>query len=106
LVSAAYNEAENLEDPHRRCRAAQAPSRREFADRLDLWFRLAVADNGCKMALFSCWRDWVARMLTWLPWPTRHMMELSLQSVPSLGILGVAFFRDVLDRVSLTLVTS
>ena len=46
FVSSAFNEAENLEELHRRCRAAHAELRREFADRLVLDFLFVVADNG------------------------------------------------------------
>ncbi len=50
FVSSAYNEAENLEELHRRCREAHTALRREFADRLDLRFRFVVADNGSQDA--------------------------------------------------------
>lgn len=46
FVSSAFNEEENLEELHRRCRAAHAALRREVADRVDLDFRFLVADNG------------------------------------------------------------
>ncbi len=46
FVSSAFNEAENLEELHRRCRAVHAELQQEFADRLELQFRFVVADNG------------------------------------------------------------
>jgi glycosyltransferase involved in cell wall biosynthesis len=46
FVSSAFNEAENLEELHRRCRAAHAELEKEFSDRIELDFRFVVADNG------------------------------------------------------------
>jgi len=46
FVSSAFNEEENLEELHRRCRAVHAELQREFADRVALEFRFVVADNG------------------------------------------------------------
>jgi len=46
FVSSAFNEAENLEELHRRCRQAHAELRREFAGRFPLDFLFVVADNG------------------------------------------------------------
>jgi len=46
FVSSAFNEGENLEELHRRCRAVHAELRQEFADQVDLQFRFVVADNG------------------------------------------------------------
>jgi glycosyltransferase involved in cell wall biosynthesis len=46
FVSSAFNEAENLEELHRRCRAVHAELRREFAEQVALEFRFVVADNG------------------------------------------------------------
>ena len=46
FVSSAFNEEENLEELHRRCRAVHAELEREFRDRIDLRFRMLVADNG------------------------------------------------------------
>ena len=45
FVSSAYNEAENLEELHRRCRAAHAQLQQEFEHRIQLDFRFVVADN-------------------------------------------------------------
>jgi hypothetical protein len=45
FVSSAFNEAENLEELHRRCREVHEALQREFADRILLEFRLLVADN-------------------------------------------------------------
>ena len=45
FVSSAFNEAENLEELYRRCRAVHEELRQEFADRVDLRFRFVVADN-------------------------------------------------------------
>lgn len=46
FVSSAFNEAENLEELHRRCRAVHEELREEFADQVELQFRFVVADNG------------------------------------------------------------
>ena len=46
FVSSAYNEADNLEELHRRCRAAHAQLQQEFEHRIQLDFRFVVADNG------------------------------------------------------------
>lgn len=46
FVSSAFNEEENLEELHRRCRAVHANLEREFGDRFDLGFAMLVADNG------------------------------------------------------------
>lgn len=46
FVSSAYNEAENLEELHRRCRDVHQQLEREFASRVALVFRFLVADNG------------------------------------------------------------
>lgn len=46
FVSSAFNEEENLEELHRRCRAVHAQLEQEFHDRFDLRFRMLVADNG------------------------------------------------------------
>lgn len=46
FVSSAFNEEGNLEELHRRCRAAHAELQREFADRFNLQFHFLVADNG------------------------------------------------------------
>ena len=46
FVSSAFNEAENLEELHRRCRAAHAQLQQEFDHRIQLDFRFVVADNG------------------------------------------------------------
>lgn len=46
FVSSAFNESENLEELHRRCRAVHAQLEREFQDRFTLRFRMLVADNG------------------------------------------------------------
>lgn len=46
FVSSAFNEEENLEELHRRCRAVHAQLAREFANRFDLRFGMLVADNG------------------------------------------------------------
>ena len=45
FVSSAYNEAENLEELHQRCRCAHAQLQQEFADLVALDFRFVVADN-------------------------------------------------------------
>jgi glycosyltransferase involved in cell wall biosynthesis len=45
FVSSAYNEAENLEELHRRCRAAFTELQNQFAHQLQLNFRFVVADN-------------------------------------------------------------
>lgn len=50
FASSAYNEAENLEEFHQRCRRAHALLADEFADRFELAFRLVIADNGSKDA--------------------------------------------------------
>lgn len=50
FVSSAFNEAENLEELHRRCRQAHAELRREFAERVPLEFLFVVADNGSRDA--------------------------------------------------------
>jgi hypothetical protein len=46
FVSSAFNEAENLEELHRRCRQVHAELRREFAELFRLDFLFVVADNG------------------------------------------------------------
>lgn len=46
FVSSAFNEAENLEELHRRCRAVHAELQHEFASRVELRFCFVVADNG------------------------------------------------------------
>jgi len=46
FVSSAYNEAENLEELHRRCRDAHTVLQQEFAGKISLGFRFVVADNG------------------------------------------------------------
>jgi glycosyltransferase involved in cell wall biosynthesis len=46
FVSSAFNEAENLEELHRRCRQVHDELRREFAVRFPLEFLFVVADNG------------------------------------------------------------
>ncbi len=46
FVSSAFNEEENLEELHRRCRAVHAVLERESADRFALQFCFVVADNG------------------------------------------------------------
>jgi glycosyltransferase involved in cell wall biosynthesis len=46
FVSSAFNEEDNLEELHRRCRAVHAELEREFAVRVALEFRFLVADNG------------------------------------------------------------
>jgi len=46
FVSSAFNEEENLDELHRRCRAVHAVLEREFADRVVLQFSFVVADNG------------------------------------------------------------
>jgi polyisoprenyl-phosphate glycosyltransferase len=46
FVSSAFNEAGNLEELHRRCRAVHADLQDEFANRCKLDFRFVVADNG------------------------------------------------------------
>lgn len=46
FVSSAFNEVENLEELHRRCRAVHAQLEQEFHDRFDLRFCMLVADNG------------------------------------------------------------
>ena len=46
FVSSAFNEAENLEELHRRCRAAHAQLQQELEHRIQLDFRFVVADNG------------------------------------------------------------
>jgi glycosyltransferase involved in cell wall biosynthesis len=46
FVSSAFNEAENLEELHRRCRAVHAELEREFRGLFELRFRMLVADNG------------------------------------------------------------
>jgi glycosyltransferase involved in cell wall biosynthesis len=46
FVSSAFNEEENLQELHRRCRACHAELRHEFADRIELDFLFVVADNG------------------------------------------------------------
>jgi polyisoprenyl-phosphate glycosyltransferase len=46
FVSSAFNEEDNLEELHRRCRAVHAELEGEFQDRFDLRFRMLVADNG------------------------------------------------------------
>jgi glycosyltransferase involved in cell wall biosynthesis len=45
FVSSAFNEAENLEELHRRCREVHAVLQREFADRIPIRFHLLLADN-------------------------------------------------------------
>lgn len=50
FVSSAFNEAENLEELHRRCRGVYEALREEFASRLELDFRFLVADNGSEDA--------------------------------------------------------
>ena len=45
FVSSAFNEAENLEELYRRCRAAHAQLQQEFSEQVNLGFRLVVADN-------------------------------------------------------------
>jgi hypothetical protein len=45
FVSSAYNEAENLEELHRRCRAAFAELQHVFANQWQLNFRFVVEDN-------------------------------------------------------------
>lgn len=46
FVSSAFNEAENLGELYRRCRAAHAQLQQEFEHRIQLDFRFVVADNG------------------------------------------------------------
>lgn len=46
FVSSAFNEEENLEELHRRCRAVHAVLKRDFEDRFALQFCFVVADNG------------------------------------------------------------
>ena len=46
FVSSAFNEAENQEELHRRCRAAHAQLPQEFDHRIKFDFRFVVADNG------------------------------------------------------------
>ena len=46
FVSSAFNEAENLEELHQRCRAVHAELQHEFASRVELRFCFVVADNG------------------------------------------------------------
>lgn len=46
FISTAFNEEENLEELHRRCRTAHAELQLEFEGRIDLGFCLMVADNG------------------------------------------------------------
>lgn len=45
FVTSAFNEEENLEELHRRCRAVHEELAREFCDRFDLLFSMLVADN-------------------------------------------------------------
>ena len=46
FVSSAFNEVENLEELHRRCRAVHSELQQEFSDHIDLQFRMLIADNG------------------------------------------------------------
>lgn len=46
FVSSAFNEEENLEELHRRCRAVHDELALEFNDRFKLRFNMIVADNG------------------------------------------------------------
>ena len=46
FVSSAFNEAENLEELHQRCRAAHASIQNAFAGKMNLQFRFVVSDNG------------------------------------------------------------
>jgi glycosyltransferase involved in cell wall biosynthesis len=46
FVSSAFNEEENLEELHRRCRAVHAELQREFDGHFDLRFNMVIADNG------------------------------------------------------------
>jgi len=46
FVSSAYNEEENLEELHRRCREAHAELQQEFSHCITLEFKFVVADNG------------------------------------------------------------
>jgi len=46
FVSSAFNEEENLEELHRRCRAVHKELARDFGDRFELHFHMLVADNG------------------------------------------------------------
>jgi glycosyltransferase involved in cell wall biosynthesis len=46
FVSSAFNEEENLEELHLRCREVHAELQREFRDRFALRFHMLVADNG------------------------------------------------------------
>ena len=46
FISSAFNEEENLEELHRRCRAVHAELEKEFLDRFELRFKMLVADNG------------------------------------------------------------
>jgi glycosyltransferase involved in cell wall biosynthesis len=48
FVSSAFNEEENLEELHRRCRKVHAELQREFLDQFVLHFHMLVADNGSK----------------------------------------------------------
>ena len=45
FVSSAFNEEENLEELHRRCRAVHEELVQEFGDRFDLRFSMLIADN-------------------------------------------------------------
>ena len=46
FVSSAFNEEQNLEELHRRCRTVHAQLPREFADRCDLRFCMLMVDKG------------------------------------------------------------
>ena len=46
FVSSAFNEEENIEELHRRCRAVHEELAQEFSDRFDLRFNMLLADNG------------------------------------------------------------
>jgi glycosyltransferase involved in cell wall biosynthesis len=61
FVSSAFNEVENLEELHQRCRAVHSELQQEFSDRLDLRFRMLVADNGSEDASLPLLEDMTRR---------------------------------------------
>lgn len=57
FVSSAFNEEENLEELHRRCRAVHEELRRDYSDRFDLRFRMLLADNGSEDGTLAVLED-------------------------------------------------
>ncbi len=61
FVSSAYNEAENLEELHRRSRNVHSELQQEFSDRFDLRFHMLIADNGSTDHSLTVLEDLICR---------------------------------------------